>query len=111
VYPTLEKVVLYASDPSNIGKYSFARHFLYKSFCKICGVPMTNHQNDITEEERKALGALPISPEHGFDEATIKRIKSLHPANLRVFPDVDLQKLKVERKTGASQLKPPYENP
>ncbi|KAK3307221.1 glutathione-dependent formaldehyde-activating enzyme [Chaetomium strumarium] len=111
VYPTREKVVLFANNPSNIGKYSFARHILYKSFCKICGVPMTNHHNDITDEERKALGALPLLAESGFGEATINWMKSLHPVNLRLFPDVDLQKLKPERKDVASMLKPLYENP
>ncbi|KAK4239026.1 centromere protein V [Achaetomium macrosporum] len=111
VYPIREKVVLFASDPSNIGKYSFARHVLYKSFCKICGVPLTNHHNDITDEERKALGALPISRESGFGEARIKRIKTLHPVNLRLFPDVDLKKLRPERKDGAHMIQPPYENP
>ncbi|KAK4233544.1 centromere protein V [Achaetomium macrosporum] len=111
VYPLREKVVLFTSNPSNIGKYSFARHILYKSFCKICGVPLTNHHNDITEEERQALGALPLTKESGFGEETIKRIKTLHPVNLRLFPDADLTKLKPQRANGPQMIQPPYENP
>ncbi|KAF5502114.1 Centromere protein V [Colletotrichum aenigma] len=105
IYPKKERVVLHATEPANIGRYSFSRHVLTKTFCKICGVCMTNEYNHLSEEERKAIGAVPAD---GFGE----RIKSGHPVNLRVLPDVDLKKMKPPvLKDGANNISPPYKNP
>ncbi|KAF9878115.1 glutathione-dependent formaldehyde-activating enzyme [Colletotrichum karsti] len=105
IYPKKERVVLFAKEPSNIGRYSFGRHVLNKTFCNICGVCMTNEYNPLTDEERKALGALPTG---GFGE----RMKTGHPINLRIFPDLDFAKMKApELKNGANKISPPYKNP
>lgn len=105
IYPNSTEVVLFASDPANIGRYSFARHVLNKTFCRICGVCMTNEYANLAEERRKALGA---PPARGFGDA----MKTRHPVNLRVFPDVDLAKLpEPEYGNGATRIPPPYVNP
>ncbi|GJN72613.1 glutathione-dependent formaldehyde-activating gfa [Purpureocillium lilacinum] len=104
-YPSNKRVVLFASDPANLGRYSFARHVLNKTFCRICGVCMTNEYSDLSEEERKALGALPA---RGF----AKSMKTQHPLNLRVFPDVDLARLRAPKlNDGAKIISPRYVNP
>ncbi|KAL0934387.1 glutathione-dependent formaldehyde-activating gfa [Colletotrichum truncatum] len=105
IYPNKERVVLFAADPKNIGRYSFARHVLNKTFCKICGVCMTNEYNYSTDEERHALGAIP-------DDGFANRMKTEHPVNLRLFPDVDLSKLKPPALGDAANKVPPfYKNP
>jgi hypothetical protein len=66
---------------------------------------MTNEYNFLTNEERKALGALPI---RGFAD----KLKTQHPVNLRVFPDIDLTRLKhVRWSDGAKIISPKYVNP
>jgi hypothetical protein len=66
---------------------------------------MTNEYNFLTREERKVLGALPI---RGFAD----KLKSQHPVNLRVFPDIDLTRLKdVRWSDGAKIISPKYVNP
>ncbi|KAK4122268.1 hypothetical protein N657DRAFT_646951 [Parathielavia appendiculata] len=105
-YPSKEQVVLFASDPSKIGRYSFSRHVLNKTFCTVCGVCMTNEYAHRTEDELKALGALP-NPE-GFADS----MKTRHAVNLRVFPDVDFAKMPPPKLgNGAGIVKPPYVNP
>ncbi|POR35307.1 Glutathione-dependent formaldehyde-activating enzyme [Tolypocladium paradoxum] len=104
-YPSNKRVVLFAGDPAHLGRYSFARHVLNKTFCRICGVCMTNEYSNITDEERKALGALPA---RGFANS----MKTQHPVNLRVFPDVDLDNLKPPKlNDGAKIISPRYVNP
>jgi hypothetical protein len=106
VYPPKEQVVLFASDPSKIGRYSFARHILDKTFCTDCGVCLTNQHAHRTDEELHALGALPNPEKFG------ERMKPLHPVNLRIFPDVDLTKMKEPTYgNGAERIKPGYVNP
>jgi hypothetical protein len=66
---------------------------------------MTNEYSNTTAEERKALGALPA---RGFAES----MKTQHPLNLRVFPDVDLATLKAPKlNKGATIISPRYVNP
>jgi len=66
---------------------------------------MTNEYNNITEAERKALGALPT---RGF----AKSMKTRHPVNLRVFTQVDLTRLKPPKlNNGANIISPRYVNP
>ncbi|PSK42025.1 hypothetical protein B9Z65_3939 [Elsinoe australis] len=104
-YPEDKQVVLYASDPATLGRYSFSRHVLNKTFCKICGVCMTNEYAHRTEQERKALGAIPA---RGFAQS----MKTEHPLNLRVFPSVDLSRLRPTRLLkGAENISPQYVHP
>jgi hypothetical protein len=68
---------------------------------------MTNEYNFLTKEERKELGALPI---RGFAD----KLKTQHPVNLRVFPDIDLTKLELKHVRwcdGAKNIWPKYANP
>ncbi|KAH7316998.1 glutathione-dependent formaldehyde-activating enzyme [Stachybotrys elegans] len=104
-YPKKEQVVLHASNPDDLGKYSFGPRFLLiKTFCKICGVCMTNQHSMMTEEERIAKGA---EPDGGFADF----MKALHPVNLRVFHDVDVSKLKAPEYRDGTKFPPSYVNP
>ncbi|TDZ24852.1 Centromere protein V [Colletotrichum orbiculare MAFF 240422] len=105
IYPSKEQVVLHASNPSNIGRYSFAHYIVDKTFCKICGVAMTNQCNDLTEEERQARGALSA-------EGLPDGFRAQHPVNLRVLHDVDFVTMKPPTmKNGADAILPRYNNP
>ncbi|KAM4066690.1 glutathione-dependent formaldehyde-activating gfa [Hirsutella rhossiliensis] len=100
IYPARSQVVL-AGDEADIGRYAFARRFLTKTFCRVCGVAMTNDANPKQDE-------VPADLQAGLAEWTTKH----HPVNLRVFPDVDLARLKpAERFDGATKLPPAYVNP
>lgn len=66
---------------------------------------MTNEYAHRTEQERKALGAIPA---RGFAQS----MKTEHPLNLRVFPSVDLSRLRPTRLLkGAENISPQYLNP
>jgi hypothetical protein len=104
IYPLNEQVVMHAEDPSNIGRYAFSMHILNKTFCKICGVNLTNeYKPDQTEEQRANLS------EGGkrFQQFA----KSHHPVNLRVLPEVDVYKMTRRYNKGYTGIEPQYENP
>ncbi|KAH7325013.1 glutathione-dependent formaldehyde-activating enzyme [Stachybotrys elegans] len=99
-YPTKEKVVLVGS-PSY---YTMGVGFMRKSFCSTCGINIANSWNaDFTREQEDAL------PEES--KQFILGAKVMHPINLRVLPDVDLGKLKVNRVDGWSRTPPEYVYP
>jgi len=79
--------VLHAPGAGSIGRYSFARGIISKTFCRAAALP-----------ERTAR----------FYEYA----KTHHPVNLRVFPDVDMGVLREPtRNDGANKLEPAYVNP
>ncbi|KAJ6441156.1 glutathione-dependent formaldehyde-activating enzyme [Purpureocillium lavendulum] len=122
IYPETERVVLHAAaaaadddhgdnqddkqdDADAIGRYSFARGIISKTFCRTCGVPLTN--------ERRALSP---ADEAALPERTARfyaYAKTHHPVNLRAFwPAVDLAALPAPtRNDGANKIEPPYVNP
>lgn len=87
-YPPPESVVLSGAE-ENIGRYQFNWHILEKTFCKICGVPMTNKAVDMTKEQEEAL------PEQAVPWRALT-LKS-HAVNVRVLEGVDLDKLSPQR--------------
>ncbi|KAI9901625.1 hypothetical protein N3K66_003442 [Trichothecium roseum] len=87
-YPPPESVVLSGAE-ENIGRYQFNWHILEKTFCKICGVPMTNKAVNMTKEQEEAL------PEQAVPWRALT-LKS-HAVNVRVFEGVDLDKLSPQR--------------
>jgi hypothetical protein len=91
IYPTREQVVL-SGDEANIGEYAFQHKVGAKTFCKTCGVNMTNRMRKFSDEE---LGALPEEI-RGFIEGAWK----MHPVNARALHGVDVKKLKVGRSEG-----------
>ncbi|KAK2590742.1 hypothetical protein QQS21_011574 [Conoideocrella luteorostrata] len=103
-YPSKDQVVLHAEDASNIGRYAFSMFVLNKTFCKICGVNLTNeYKTDRTKEQ-----------EANMSEGAKKwaeRGAAMHPVNLRVLPEVDVNKLKRYHNKGSTGIPPMYENP
>ncbi|KAM4057893.1 glutathione-dependent formaldehyde-activating enzyme [Hirsutella rhossiliensis] len=101
VYPPVAAVVL-AGDDADIGRYSFARHIMSKTFCRTCGVCMTNERNALLADDA-------ISERDGPFKAWAETYR---PVNLRVLDNVDLSGLRpAQMNDGANSLPPPYENP
>ncbi|KAI9147794.1 glutathione-dependent formaldehyde-activating enzyme [Paramyrothecium foliicola] len=91
IYSTQEQVVL-SGDKDNIGEYSFNFKLGYKTFCKICGVTVSNNMRKLSDEE---LAAIPEKLK-GFVEGAWK----MHPVNIRVLHGVDLKKLNIGKTEG-----------
>lgn len=101
IYPLTEHVVL-AGNPEDIGAYSYARHFMDKTFCKKCGVPLTNRGKAVSDEDMQKLPAK--------ERAWAPKALEFHPVNIRTLDGVDFGKLTMSRAEGA-KLWPDYENP
>lgn len=102
IYPLTTAVVL-SGDEANIGKYEFNTRMLHKTFCKICGVGMTNNFNAITEEQ---VAALP--------EVMRNLYKARHMytgVNARVLHGVDVSKLNTVKADGLNKIPGNYVNP
>ncbi|GKT48667.1 centromere protein V [Colletotrichum spaethianum] len=102
VKPDADQLVLSGED-DNIGRYTFSHRILAKTFCKTCGVPLTNQFNPLTEEEYNAL----------TEKAQFwhKWSKDKHPVNVRVLHGVDLKSLKIHHVDGKTEHQPGYVNP
>ena len=74
-----------------------------KSFCRVCGVPLTNIPVELSEDEVLKLTAEELE---GYG-----MIKLTHPVNIRVLENIDLRKLNVKRLTTGQDLLPKYVNP
>lgn len=74
----------------------------HKTFCKICGVNVTNEKNkDITDEDRATWN----ETAKGFEPF----VDAHHPVNLRVLGDVDVGKLEIIKTD--NEIEPKYVNP
>ncbi|KAF6842109.1 glutathione-dependent formaldehyde-activating enzyme [Colletotrichum plurivorum] len=102
MYPDNNQVVLTGED-EKIGRYAFQNHMLFKTFCKRCGVPMTNLHNPMTDEEEAAL---PEKVQYWYNLS-----KQKHPVNVRVLHGVDLESLKTQKVDGKTEHQPEYANP
>ncbi|TQN72077.1 Centromere protein V [Colletotrichum shisoi] len=102
LYLDIDQVVL-SGDDDSIGRYAFSHRILSKTFCKICGVPLTNQYNPLTEEERSML------TEDARHWHNVFREK--HPVNARVLNGVDWRALKTQHSDGKTQFQPGYVNP
>ncbi|GJC94115.1 glutathione-dependent formaldehyde-activating enzyme [Colletotrichum higginsianum] len=102
LYLDIDQVVL-SGDDDSIGRYAFSHRILSKTFCKICGVPLTNQYNPLTEEERSML------TEDARHWHNVFREK--HPVNARVLNGVDWKTLKTQHSDGKTQFQPGYVNP
>ncbi|GJC79167.1 hypothetical protein ColLi_02005 [Colletotrichum liriopes] len=100
--PNVDQVVL-SGDDDKIGRYTFSHRILAKTFCKTCGVPLTNQFNPLTEEERNALTE-DARYWHNWSE-------DKHPVNARVLNGVDLKSLKTLYVDGKTEHQPAYVNP
>ncbi|KAK0730084.1 glutathione-dependent formaldehyde-activating enzyme, partial [Lasiosphaeris hirsuta] len=75
IYPKADQVVIQGEE--NIARYQFANRILDKTFCKICGVTISNLQADLTDEQISAL-------REGLREWHA-RAQHIFPVNLRVL--------------------------
>ncbi|KAK5995677.1 Centromere protein V [Cladobotryum mycophilum] len=105
IYPMKERVVLSSADEASMGRYSFKRdvNFINKTFCKICGITMTNSFLDLSSEQLAAMG-----PEGS--EAYSYHSKK-HPVNARVLNGLDLSKLQRTKFDGWNKVPGTYANP
>jgi hypothetical protein len=102
VYPKKEQVVLFG-DEADIGRYIFSNRIIAKTFCKHCGVVMTNAHNPLPAEEYAALSERVRKTEANH--------RYIHPVNTRVLTDVDVKRLRWGRLDGATMIHGPYVNP
>ncbi|KAG7040154.1 glutathione-dependent formaldehyde-activating enzyme [Colletotrichum scovillei] len=104
VYPQDESVDLIGEE-KDIGRYKFSHHILWKSFCKICGVFLTNNHNILTKEEHDALS----------ENAKFWHNKSKGgtPVNVRVLDGIELEHLRQisVKFDGKNVHQPPYSHP
>jgi hypothetical protein len=95
-------VVLHG-DEKDIGRYVFARKMMAKTFCRTCGVNLTNQPVDLPEDVVAAMSEA--------DRAWFEGGRVRHPVNLRVLNGVDLTKLKPMKMTQSLDMEPKYVNP
>ncbi|KAF4874903.1 Centromere protein V [Colletotrichum siamense] len=106
IKPPAEQVVL-AGDEDKIGRHVFNYGILAKTFCKRCGVPLTNECRSLSDEELAGMAEIA--------QYYHKLCKQVHPVNARVIDGLDLTRLQIRQVNGAGDLKPadtnPYVNP
>ena len=81
IYPKAEHVVLSGAD-EDITAYHFARNIVGKTFCKTCGVHMTNRFRQPSEDELAQMSE--------YDKKWIPPIRASHSVNARVLDGVDI---------------------
>ena len=101
IYPKVEQVVIQGKD--NITEYAMGQKMMLKSFCKTCGVQLSNRSAPLSEEEIAAL-----SPE---SKVWFDRGQQFAPVNLRTINGLDLSALNVKKGDGFNLILPKYVNP
>lgn len=102
-YSLKEQVVLSGAE-EDTGLYHFGRGLLNKTFCRTCGVHMTNQYRPVTPER--------LANFSDFDKSWIPMAQKNHPVNVRVLHGVDIDELPApERRTNTKDMEPSYENP
>lgn len=101
LYPKKDQVVIEGEE--NLTTYLFNSMLWGKTFCKICGVPIHNKCEPITEEE---LNGMP-EDRRNF----IKGGQALTPINLRIFNDLNVEDLNVVQFDGYNKNLPMYVEP
>lgn len=86
-----------------MAEYTFARGVAAKTFCRTCGVQMTNHAANLSKEKVDAL------PEE--DKAFFHRLQAMHAVNARVLDNIDLGKLRPKIQRIDRDFGPAYINP
>lgn len=102
VWPMGVNVALHG-DEKDISRYYFSRNVMGKTFCRTCGMNMTNQPAPLTSEEVAAMSE--------DDRKWFESSKLRHPVNVRVLDGVDLTKLKIIKMTRGLDLPPKYVNP
>ncbi|KAL6696428.1 Mss4-like protein [Trichoderma pleuroticola] len=102
LFPRPENVVLSGSEDA-IGRYTFADGLTSKTFCRTCGINMTNLRNQLSQDEVRALSR--------HSRQVYGRNKESHPVNVRVLHGVNVGKLKKVTFAGATVMPSTYTNP
>ncbi|KAL7962220.1 Mss4-like protein [Trichoderma compactum] len=102
LFPRPENVVLSGPEDA-IGLYTFADGLTSKTFCRTCGINMTNLRNRLSRDEVRALSK--------HSRQVYGRNKESHPVNVRVLHGVDVGKLKNVTFAGATVMPSTYTNP
>ena len=90
-------------DDQDIGRYVFGQGLLSKTFCKTCGVPMSNEPRELSQDQ---VAAFSDEGREWYEGARVR-----HPVNLRVLNEVDLTKLTPLKLTKGAEIEPQYVNP
>ncbi|ERS99853.1 uncharacterized protein SPSK_09647 [Sporothrix schenckii 1099-18] len=106
-YPMADQVSFHDPD-NNLKVYSFGRFVNKKSFCKTCGVCLSNPPTNLSDEE---IAKLPPIAQTETSAAWRKRLVNSCPINTRVLYDVDIDKLPVRHVNGYTLIRPEYVNP
>lgn len=102
LYTARDQIVLQGEE--NLGKYGFGYGVLQKTFCKTCGVNITNQTLDLSDEEVKGL------PEKAYKRW--KFMSEWRPVNLRVLDGFDVEEIKTpEKLTHGVDFEPKYVYP
>lgn len=102
VFPKTEQVIVQGRE--NLRTYQFATGIVVKTFCKTCGVNVTNEAADLSEEQ---VAALP-----DFLRGFYAGQKLQCGLNLRVLNDYNVKDIKEPtRSTFTVNIEPLYVNP
>lgn len=103
IYPDGTQSVISGTD--NLSTYRFGRKLLQKTFCKTCGVPISNEFIPRTPEE---IAALPEELQKFLEARGHKR-----PLNIRILNNYSVEDsgVKVTKNTIAKTMLPEYINP
>ena len=102
IYPKAQQVVIQGEE--NLGRYRFGTMAMAKTFCKKCGVNLTNVAMDLSDEE---IEALPDAFRGMFAHT-----KLLCPLNLRTLNDFHISEIKdPEKTTKGAEFGEKYVNP
>ncbi|KAI1776846.1 glutathione-dependent formaldehyde-activating enzyme [Hypoxylon cercidicola] len=99
VYPKKAEAVIEGEE--NLETYLFGTMLFGKAFCRICGVPVVNTVQPMTEEVFNQL------PKGHQDFAT----RDVTAINLRLIDELDVKDLNVVQFDGYNFSKPPYVEP
>ncbi|KAL7951575.1 Mss4-like protein [Trichoderma barbatum] len=102
LFPKPENMVLSGSE-NVIGRYAFSDGLTSKTFCRTCGINMTNLRNQLSQDKVLALS------EHS--RQVYWGGKASHPVNARILHSVDVGKLKKVMLDGATVMPSTYVNP
>lgn len=78
-------------------------NIMHKTFCRICGVQMTNVPNKLSDEDAAALPPQVKS----FYEAQFQ----MACVNIRTLNNFDISSVKVGKVDGFNMIPPPYVDP
>ena len=101
IYPKPDEVVIQGTE--NMVGYAMGKKMMSKTFCKICGIPIGNRPNNLSEKEIAALS--PESKKY-YDMCFL-----VEPINIRILNGFDIDSVKTSRFDGYNLIGDKYVNP